>query len=340
MNYYQWRAQIKSFNAPFSKDDALHRQWNRNTLENMSLFKKKNSIWNLEFKYYEKDEKAMVLVGSSPCLAKDVETLRELDDNFIIVCANSALKFLIQNRIKPHYVVCVDADEVDIPEHLNIEDSKDITLLASTVVCKKALDNWKGPIYFLPYYSVEKKIGMKVRKRLGKGVPSGGNSITSAFYTVSIIFGSRTVIFVGNEYCFDKVCDYYADKNTAKQEKLKTIFSVIDVLGRERWTLPAHYYYAMWTQKVCTDLSSKGYFIDTSFGLLGKDCPAIHVMELSQAIKRVKWSFTMKKEINDAKSKKARLKIIDKIKGKDEPSQVYRYNVSEHQERLLQLARS
>lgn len=340
MNYYQWRRQIKTFNSSFSKDDELHRQWNDNSLENIHRFNKENSIWNLEFKYYGKDEKAMVLVGSSPCLAKDVEKLKELDDNFIIVCANSVLKFLIEHGVRPHYVICVDADEVDIPKHLDIKDSKDITLLASTVVCKEALDKWKGQIYFLPYYAVRNSIGRKIRNRLGKGVPSGGNSITSAFYTVSIIFGSRTVIFVGNEYCFDKVRDYYADRNAAKQEKLKTIFPIKDVLGRDRWTLPAHYNYAMWTEKVCTDLSPKGYFIDTSFGLLGQDKSCIHVFELSDAIKRVKWSFEMKKKVNSARSKQARMKIIDKIKGKDEPSQVYHYNVSEHRERLLQLARS
>ena len=63
-------------------------------------------------------------------------------------------------------------------------------------------------------------------------------------------------------------------------------------------------------------------------------------MELSDAIKKVKWSFAMKKELNDTKSKKKKLKLIEEIRGKDEPSQVYRYNVHEHRERLLQLARS
>jgi len=46
-------------------------------------------------------------------------------------------------------------------------------------------------------------------------------------------------------------------------------------------------------------------------------------MELSDAIKKVKWSFAMKKELNDTKSKKKKLKLIEEIRGKDEPSQVY-----------------
>lgn len=342
MNLYQWRKQIKTFNSFSSKDDELHQEWNKNTTENIPRFKKENSIWNLEFKYYGKDEKCMILVGSSPCLSRDVKRLKEIDDNFIIVCANSALKFLLKNGIRPHYVICVDSDSIDIPQHLKSDDgvNKDITLLASTVVCKKALDNWEGPIYFLPYYSVNKELRRKVRNRLGKAVPSGGNSITSAFYTVSVIFGSRTVIFVGNEYCFDNVKNYYADKKTAKQETLKTIFPITDILGRKRWTLPAHYNYAIWTEKVCNDLTPQGYFIDTSFGLLGKDCPHIHIMELSEAIKRVKWSFEMKKKLNQSKTIKGREHIIREIRGNHEQSPVYHYNMQEHRERILQLARS
>lgn len=306
----------------------------------MPRFKKENSVWRFDFKYYAKDEKAIILVGASPSLAKDVEGLKEIDDNFIIICANSSLKFLLKNGIKPHFVICVDSDDIDIPQHLDTKESKDITLLASTVVCKKALDNWKGPIYYLPYYSIRKDLIEKVRKRLGRMVPSGGNSITSGFYTASVIFGSRTVIFVGNEYCFDDVKHYYADTKASKQETLGTIFPVTDVLGRQRWTLPAHYNYSLWTEKVCSDLTPPGYFIDTSFGLLGKDSNSIHVMTIKEAIEKVKWSYRMKKKINNAKSDEAKLKIINKLKGKDEPSQVFRYNVQEHRERLLQLARS
>jgi len=338
MNIHQWRSQIRKFNGSLSMEDPLHCEWNDRTLEDLPRFNKQNSIWELDFKYYGEDEKAMVIVGSSPCLKKDVETLKELDDNFIIICANSSVKFLLKHGVRPDYVVCVDSDGLDIPQHLDVNE--DIPLLASTVVCKKALDNWKGSIYFLPYYSIKNELRRKVRRKLGRAVPSGGNCITSAFYVASIIFGSRTIVFVGNEYCFDKVKDYYADKESAKQEKLKTIFPVKDVLGRDRWTIPAHYNYAIWTEKVCNDLTPKGYFIDTSFGLLGKDCKHINVMELSEAIKKVKWSFWMKKELGKAKTDKDKEAILDGIRGDHEQSDVYRYDVSKYRERMLQLARS
>lgn len=339
MNLHQWKGHIRGFNKEFAKHHVIRKEWQKNTTANIKRFNKNNSIWNLLWKYYGADEKAMVLVGSSPCLKKDINKLKELDDDFCIVCANSSLKFLLRHNIKPQYCIALDSDHIDIPQHLDC-DSKDITLLASTSVCSEALDKWKGPIYYMPYYSVTKDLRLKIRRRLGRAVCGGGNSITQAFWVVSVIFGSRTVIFVGNEYCFDNIQNYYADKKTAKQEKLSTLYPVVDVLGRERWTLPAHYNYVIWQEKVCNDLCPPGFFIDTSFGLLGKDCRAIHVMELSEAIKKVKEAFKTRDKLNAAKTEEAKLKIIERVKPKYEPSQVYRYNLSEHREQLLQLARS
>jgi ethanolamine utilization microcompartment shell protein EutL len=91
---------------------------------------------------------------------------------------------------------------------------------------------------------------------------------------------------------------------------------------------------------MCDNLAPRGHFIDTSFGILGKDCKSIHVMYLDEAIKKVKWSFRMKDKLNRVKSEKEKSRIIERIAGKHEQSEVYHYNVSEHIERILQLNRS
>jgi len=282
-------------------------------------------------------ERAVVLVGSSPRLAGDVERLRGLNDNFRIICANSALKFLLKHGVRPHYTICLDSDRIDIPQHLDC-DNEGITLLASSVVCHEALDLWKGPILFMPYYSVSKDLKPQLRRRLGRKIDSGGNSITQALVLSTLIWGCQTVIFVANEYCFDE--SYYADKEAAKQEKLETLYPVIDVLGHKRWTLPALYVYAIWTEKVCNDLSPPAFFMDTSFGLLGKDAKGIHVMEIAEAIKRTNWAFEVKQRLNNASSDDEKAQIVKEISPPDDQSEVLRYDMQVQRPRLLQLARS
>lgn len=340
MNIHQYRSNIKRFNEGFSKHKDVRKQWNKHTKKNMSRFNHENSIWRLDLKYNGIDEKAMVLVGASPCLREDVIKLKELDDNFCIICANSALKFLLKNGIRPTYCLCLDSDIVDIPQHLDC-DSEGITLLASSVVAPQVLDNWKGPIYYMAYYSVDKELRVQLRRRLGRAIMGGGNSISQALYVATVIFGSHTVMFVGNELCFDDPKNYYADKKAFKHDPLKTLYPVVDVKGRNRWTLPGHWNYAIWIENICGQLTPPGYFIDTSFGLLGTDtATSIHIMELSEAIDKVKDAFLKRDRLNAAKSDKAKAKILLEIMPKHEPSEVYRYNVSEHRERLLQLSRS
>lgn len=339
MNIHQWKNQVKSFNDSFTKNTEIRKQWAENTKANFPKFKKEQSIWELDFLFY-KTEKICILVGSSPRLKKDVKKLRNLDDRFCIICVNSSLKYLLEHDVVPDYCLAIDSDHIDIPQHLDI-DRDDVTLLASTVICPSVLDTWKGPIYFVPYYSVEKKWKKKVRAILGKGVPSGGNSMTEAMYIASIIFNSRTIIFVGNELCFDTVKDYYADSKSAKQEKMLVRYPIKDILRRDRWTQPAHWIYAQWTEKIAADLSPPGYFIDTSFGILGmQKNSVIHIMELNEAIEKVSKAYNDAQRLNNAKTEEERAKILKELTSEHEQSDVYRYNMHAQREKLLQLARS
>ena len=172
----------------------------------------------------------------------------------------------------------------------------------------------------------DKKLKKQVRNKLGNSLKIGGNSATSALFISTMIFGAKIVIFVGNEYCFDK--EYYVDKNIAKQEHYETLYPIKDVLGRQRYTLVPLYTYAIWTMKVCDDLSPPGYFIDTSFGLLGIDFDKINVMPLEDAIEKVKDAFDKKRAIIDGS-----MKSSDLIKGvNNDRSDVRRFNVQSKRE--------
>lgn len=338
MNIHQWKKQLRRFNKFSDLDERLKKEWNDNTLSNMHRFNKKSSIWATDYRYHGDNEKAAILVGASPCLEKDVLKLKERDENFVIICANSALRFLLKHDIRPEYCICLDSDHLDIPQHLDC-DSTGITLLASSAVCEKALNDWKGPIYYMAYYSIDPKIRGKLRYRLGKRMMCGGNSISQALYVSTILWDCHTVIFVGNEFCFD--INYYADKDAAKQEKIDTVVSVVDSMGRQRWTLGALYMYSTWIDRFCSQLTPPGIFIDTSFGLIGKDSPGIYKMDLSQALSIVKESFRMKKELNSRGIvQHEQLSELFPVKENvHDKSEVLRYNVHQQQAELLRVAR-
>lgn len=340
MNIHQWKQQIHKFNEAFADNQEVIDNWDRNIKANISKFSKENAIWNLDDLYTGEKEKAAILVGASPSLLEDVEKLKDINDDFFIMCANSALKVLLKHDIKPDYCICLDGDPIDIPQHLDC-DNKDITLLATCIISPEALEKWKGPIYYQAYYNVDKEYKSKIRRTLGKAMLGGGNSISQALYICAILFDCRTIIFVGNEFCFDK--DYYADSNIPKTETIAALFPIKDNKGRDRQTIPALYTYATWIDKTCRDLTPPGFFIDCSGGLLSTTSNAIHTMELSEAIENVKYAFEKKREVNAASSKKDKVNLILDIAKTNEISEenpdIYRYNFAEKREELWKIAR-
>ena len=92
MNIYQWKSQLKAFNAAF-EGVKPQQEWDDNTKANLPKLNKTNSIWKLKGMCSGtngNEEKAIVIVGASPCLKRDVEKLKQCDDNFIIISVNSA----------------------------------------------------------------------------------------------------------------------------------------------------------------------------------------------------------------------------------------------------------
>lgn len=298
MNIYQWKRQIKFFNDGF-QDIKPQQEWDDNTEANLSKLNKANSIWNLKGICSGNKEKAVVIVGASPCLKRDVEKLKQCNENFVIVSVNSALKYLLDHRIKPDYVICLDSDYKDIYQHLDC-DSKDLTLIASNTINPKVLDNWKGKVWFTPYMGVNKKYRRRLRYRLGSSIQCGGNSSTYAFVIASLVWNARIVIFVANEFCFPKK-NYYCSDKIAKQEKMPVVYPAQTVNGKWRYTMTSLYTYAVWMEKTCEQFKPVfgACYIDTSFGLLGKNTTSIQIIELTEAIKKVDGAFETKDKLRN-----------------------------------------
>jgi SAM-dependent methyltransferase len=127
-----------------------------------------------------------------------------------------------------------------------------------------------------------------LNKKLGKSVPCGGNTFTTAMSTAAVVFGTRIFVLVGSELCYDN--QYYVDKKSHWDNTDEMRWKVIDVNGKDRWTNIPLFQYKIWIEKMAKDLP-QCQFIDTSFGIVGTDCEYISVMDLSDAIRKVNYAF-------------------------------------------------
>lgn len=334
MNTAQFRQTINFFNDMHMEKGEPQEMWSDNTRRNIPRIKKKDSVYSHVGIFDGDSEKAVVLVGASPSLRDDVEKLKELDENFVIIVANSALKFLLEHDVKPEYVIAIDGDKSNLVGHLDCEN-RDMTLITSNAVAPEIFDVWDGKVIWTPYYSIDKKLKSKVRYRLGRKISVGGNAMTTAAVVSYSIFHANTLIFVGNECCYDE--QYYVDKKSMWEDGDKMVFKVYDSKGRERYTNVPLHLYAQWLEKMAHE-APEGNLIDTSFGLLGAEKgSSFHVVELSDIIKQVKDSFEMKKLAKDDWRIRERLRYdkawltkeyIPKVGGKNWISILKKFNFS------------
>ena len=272
------------------------KEWEKNTETNINKITKASSIWNLEGMYLPPNDKAIVLVGASPCLERDADKLKECNDFFRIFCVNSALKYLLERGIKPDFVVALDSDTPDISDHLDV-DSKDLTLITTNIISPKVLDNWKGKIWFMPYYSLkDKKLKKRLRNKLGKIVPPGGNAFNTTLSFVAQIFGARIFILVASECCYDK--KYYASNKIKRSNSQPVEWYIEDLNGKRRVTTNALHIYKLWLEMAAIHTQNWLKIIDTSQGILGVDKGSrIYTYELAEVIQMIKDHTAKKREV-------------------------------------------
>ena len=168
-----------------------------------------------------------VLLGASPAIKKQLDQLRELqkDSRFVFIGITSGLKYMLESGIVPKYCMIADADPkmARFWEGLDMDLTKDTTLIASLCVHPDLLKMWKGKIKFLAIDSDDKEVNRKIDKwyRPVNGVGRPFFALSSQYNTGAAlaytVFRTHILIFVGNELSFkDESTPYYVDRPDIK----------------------------------------------------------------------------------------------------------------------------
>ena len=235
--------------------------WTENARVNRELFKQTGKAWATVDLQDLHLGKAVVMIGASPALSKQLDTLRELqhDSDFILFGISCNLKYLLDNGIKPQYVITVDPhwSQGDFWKDLDMEKTKDITLITNVFSYPDMLRTWKGPLKWLYLASDDKPFDRKLKKwyapvnGIGAGFPSLMGQFNIGMVFSVLVLGCRIVLFVGNElsYATEKTT-YYVDRTDEKDIDKK--HPAMDIHGQVVYTS-----YQLWALKVASE-----YFID------------------------------------------------------------------------------
>ena len=221
----------------------LMKSWIENLRGNRELFRATG--WATQILQGVERGKTVINCGSSPAINKQVDIIRELqhDNDFVICGLTSNLEYLLKNGITPKYVMTMDGHESQgaFFDTIDMDKTKNITLIANTYAYPPMLKKWKGPLYFIRLQTGDKKFDRYHDKWYGpaNGTGDGFFSICSSYAIMAaaavLILECPIVIFVGNELSFqDDDSKYYVDREDPRDHDGRAAHG--DIYGNKVYT--------------------------------------------------------------------------------------------------------
>ena len=256
--------------------------------------------------------KTCILIGASPAVNKQIETLKTIDENFILVSSNKVYQLLVESGIQPDFVFAVEA-RPHIKTHLLCGSKGKTKLIVSPFVYPEVIDDWDGEKYFYPVGG-GKRFNKIIEEDFVCRDVSGGNVINTSMVWAYKYLACRDFIIIGTSLCYYD--DYYYDSapvdTIGTDLKKWDKYFACDIYGKAVKTTPVLTMYKTWFE--CYSKYANCNFINaTEDGILGvyldpinydkesgdmsfrvKYIPWINIVPLDVAIKGYKLKFKEK----------------------------------------------
>ncbi len=293
-NYFTENKDFKEFVSTTSDNTGRRNMdtWILNLRENRDLFKQKG--WATVELQGKHKNKSAIIMGASPAIQNQIGLLKEIqeDNDFILCGLSSNLEYLLNNGIQPKYIITVDADKSqgEFFDTIDMDKTKNITLIANLFAYPPMLKKWKGPLYFLALGTTDKKFANKMEKWYGpsNGIGSEFPSIMAQFNIITalayLVFECKIILFVGHELSFkDEDSKYYVDRTDSRDEEKR--FPHGDIYGNIVHTTPGLLAVKYSLEAFLELLFKAGWFFNcTEAGIFGitKRFPDLHVPWIQQ----------------------------------------------------------
>lgn len=145
-----------------------------------------------------------VVVASGPSLSKNINELKKIKDNAIIIAADSALAPLLAQGIRPHYVASVDYNEFTF-EKLSpyVGDLKDISLVYVPIVTPRILNRIRFKERYYVFHDASSHKLFESVIDTGKSALEDIHSVIHLALAMAQTCGCNPIIFTGLDLSFD-----------------------------------------------------------------------------------------------------------------------------------------
>jgi hypothetical protein len=166
-----------------------------------------------------------ISVASGPSLDKNVHLLKDIQDKFIIISADTAARKLLSLGIRPHFVTCIERPQGMYWKNIRplikefSEECSKIVLVAAFVCTPQILARWPGPM------KVVGKSELALDKWLAGDIMGGelfpcGSSVAHMAFSLSKALQASSIALIGQDLAYGEEGKSHAG-GTASETDMK-----------------------------------------------------------------------------------------------------------------------
>lgn len=165
--------------------------------------------------------KHFVCVASGPSLEKNIHLLKGKEDSCIIISADTALRRLLEEGVRPHVVVTLERPTLTYTNYFKVlveqygEQCKDILLIGQGVSPPQVFGRWPGPKIAVGKVEIPVDrwfIGSVLRGN----VLRSGMSVAHMALMLSSVWGAERIALIGQDLAFGEGGASHAGKTAAQ----------------------------------------------------------------------------------------------------------------------------
>ncbi|TQR32306.1 DUF115 domain-containing protein [Lysinibacillus sphaericus] len=173
--------------------------WQENSIRNM-LPTYTNGSLNVLEKYYNCP---VIVASGGPSLTKQLNLLKDIRKNVILIAAGSTVNTLITHNIEPDYIITIDGSEINYDSHFKDLKVKSAELMYASTSHYKIQQNFKNRQYaFLD--TRENKYKEHMNNTLGIDLPNilGGGSVANFALSIARYLSTGPIALIGQDLAY------------------------------------------------------------------------------------------------------------------------------------------
>nr|WP_321023695.1 6-hydroxymethylpterin diphosphokinase MptE-like protein [Clostridium neonatale] len=178
----------------------------------------------MDYKDIYKDKPA-IIVSAGPSLDKNIDLLKGIEDQFVIVTGGRPLKGLLEKEIRPKLIVSIDPEDINYELMKGCIENTDLPLIYYEVTNEHILKNYSGP----KILSIQGDFVNDLIDYRSTPLDCYG-SVAHSMVSAAILLGCNPIIMIGQDcaYTDDNAHSTYLEEKH-NDEKFEDVKSELDI---------------------------------------------------------------------------------------------------------------